>query len=61
MPGVIERYYKGVDGLVVLELDPSRLDAPLKYENTVGGTELFPHLYGALNLAAVTSEKPLIQ
>lgn len=49
-----ERYYKGNGGLAVLKVDVGRLKSPLKYENTKGGEELFPHLYGALNLDAVT-------
>lgn len=47
------RYYKNVDGLCVLVVDVSKLAADVHMENTVGGTELFPHLYGPMNLEAV--------
>lgn len=49
-----ERYYKGQTGLGVLKVEISKLKAPLKFENLTGGEELFPHLYGPLNLDAVS-------
>ncbi|MGB8413381.1 MAG: DUF952 domain-containing protein [Candidatus Binatus sp.] len=45
------RFYRGHHGLVVLCIDESRLKAELKYEAAAG--ELFPHLYGELNVDAV--------
>ncbi len=45
------RFYRGQQGLVVLCIDESRLRAELKYEAASG--EMFPHLYGELNLDAV--------
>lgn len=53
LAGVLERYYAGVAGLQLLEIDPEKLDARLVYENTVGGEELFPHVYGTINMSAV--------
>jgi len=52
------RFYRGQDDLVVLCIDESRLKAELKYEapTMVHGEssgELFPHLYGELNVDAV--------
>ena len=44
---------KGQKNLVLLRINPNQLEAELVYENTTGGTELFPHLYGPLNLNAV--------
>ncbi len=52
------RFYRGQNDLVVLYIEESRLTAELKYEapatprGEVAG-ELFPHLYGELNVAAV--------
>lgn len=46
-------FYRGVKGLALLRIDAGRLSAPVRWENTEGGEELFPHLYGALNLDAV--------
>jgi uncharacterized protein (DUF952 family) len=54
MEGVIRRYFTGQDGLVALCVAVESLRAPLRYENLLGGDELFPHLYGPLNLDAVT-------
>jgi uncharacterized protein (DUF952 family)/L-amino acid N-acyltransferase YncA len=47
------RYFQGQRNLLVLEIDASRLKAPFRFENTSGGTELFPHVYGPINLDAV--------
>ena len=46
------RYFKNVEKLVVLVIDPYRLKMPLKYEPGFGGA-LFPHIYGPLNMDAV--------
>jgi len=46
-------FYKGQDGLVLLHINPKKLTAEVVYENTMGGEEQFPHLYGALNIEAV--------
>ena len=51
--GVLERYYQGVDDLVLLVVDVDAVDHLLRDENTSGGTELFPHLYGPLPAGAV--------
>jgi uncharacterized protein (DUF952 family) len=51
--GVLDRYYQGVDDLVLLVVDVEAVAHLLRDENTSGGTELFPHLYGALPADAV--------
>lgn len=51
--GVLERYYKGQTNLVLLHIDESKLTAPLKEELAPSVNELFPHIYGRLNLDAV--------
>jgi uncharacterized protein (DUF952 family) len=55
LAGVASRYYKNTSDLLLLVVDCGRLHAELVYENTVGGDELFPHLYGPLNRDAVVS------
>ena len=52
------RYYAGRDDLVLLRIDPDRLTAEVRYENTVGGDELFPHVYGPVDRAAVIDARP---
>ena len=54
---VAKARYAGVDDLVLLHVTTERLTAPLKYESADGDS--FPHLYGALNLDAVTDVTPL--
>lgn len=45
---VANRFYRGVPDLLLLWIDAQRLSAPLRYET--GDGEMFPHIYGALNL-----------
>lgn len=58
---VAERYYKAATDLVLLKIDPSRLPLEVKFENLEGGQELFPHIYGELNLEAVVGVKQLLK
>lgn len=51
------RFYSGQSGLVLLQIDPTKLSAPLRYEE-VADHGTFPHLYGPLNLDAVTAIQP---
>ncbi|HTH49447.1 MAG TPA: DUF952 domain-containing protein [Candidatus Limnocylindria bacterium] len=57
--GVSERYYAKRTGLWLLAVDEDRLTCPLRRENTTGGTELFPHVYGPVPLTAVVRHAPL--
>jgi uncharacterized protein (DUF952 family) len=51
---VADVFYSGVHGLVLLVIDPGRLTSELRWEpGTDLATELFPHIYGPLNLEAV--------
>ena len=59
LAGVLERYFAGVEGIALLRIDPARLDAPVVRENTAGGEELFPHVYGEVPTAAIVSVEPL--
>jgi uncharacterized protein (DUF952 family) len=54
----VAKHRAGQDGLVLLAVDEAVLGDALKWEPTRGGA-LFPHLYGALPLAAVRSVQPL--
>ena len=48
---VANRFYRGIPDLLLLWIDPQRLLAPLRFEASDG--EIFPHIYGALNLDSV--------
>ncbi len=50
---VANRMYRGQHGLVLLEIDSRRLQPEIRFENLEGGAELYPHIYGPLNLEAV--------
>lgn len=49
---VADAFYRGMTDLVLLELDPNRLDARVVIESQ------FPHLYGELQLRAVKLVRP---
>ena len=51
--------FRGRHDLVLLSIDPERVDVEIRYENLEGGTELFPHIYGSLNLGAVLAAQML--
>jgi uncharacterized protein (DUF952 family) len=59
---VANAFYTGQNDLVILVVDPTHLRAELKYEapahptaspSLPGAENLFPHLYGPLNMDAV--------
>ena len=48
-------FYASQHGLVLLVIDPKLLHVEVRLEPSADGpAELFPHIYGALNLDAVT-------
>ena len=53
IPATSLRYYADVTDLLVVTVDPARLDAEVRWED-LHGTGVFPHLYGPLPVAAVT-------
>ncbi|MBS2538305.1 DUF952 domain-containing protein [Catenulispora sp. NF23] len=52
--GVANAFYAAAEDLLVLVIDPAKLTAPLRYDPVPGADEPFPHIYGPLNLDAVT-------
>jgi uncharacterized protein (DUF952 family) len=52
VPGTLARHFHTADGLLVLEIDPAALTVPIRIED--GGGDAFPHVYGAIPIAAVT-------
>jgi uncharacterized protein (DUF952 family) len=47
------RYYLGRQDLVLVWIDPQRVKAEIRWEAASG--QVFPHIYGALNLDAVVT------
>lgn len=54
-----QRFYAGRDDVVLLCIDPQRLDVELRVEDLHDHGEAFPHLYGPLALGAVVEARPL--
>lgn len=57
--GVANAFYADAEDLVLLLIDPERLTAPLMYDPVPGAEEPFPHIYGPLNVEAVTGTAEL--
>lgn len=55
---VADFLFRGRKDLVLLSIDPKRLGAEVCYENLDGGGDLFPHVYGAVELDAVVDVHP---
>jgi uncharacterized protein (DUF952 family) len=50
--GSANRFFKAKQDLVILSIDPSSVTAEIRYEGAEPDN-LFPHIYGALNIDAV--------
>ncbi|TDH29132.1 DUF952 domain-containing protein [Segetibacter sp. 3557_3] len=57
--GVLARYFAGAGELLQLEINTNLLEAILKYEYVPASNDVFPHLYGPLNITAVSSIKEI--
>ena len=56
LPFVLQRHFAGQRNLLVLRVDPTRLD--IRWEDSEPGMLPFPHLYGSLPLTAVRGTDP---
>lgn len=52
--GVMQRHFKQHENLVQLLIDPARLTERLQYDKDEEQQQEFPHIYGPLNIEAVT-------
>jgi uncharacterized protein (DUF952 family) len=60
---VAQAFFKGQAGTLLLKIDPARLSSELRWEPPSGGTpppgvpegDLFPHIYGPINLDAIVN------
>jgi glutathione S-transferase len=57
LAGVLERFFAGQRDLLLLRIDAARVAAPVRYE--AADDDVFPHVYGPLNLDAVVEVSPL--
>jgi uncharacterized protein (DUF952 family) len=57
--GVRDAFYRDVtEPLLLLEIDPGRLDVPVVEEVPDGAEQAFPHVYGPLPVTSVVSARP---
>jgi uncharacterized protein (DUF952 family) len=52
---VADARFRDVPDLCVFELDPARLSAPVRVEDSYGSGEEFPHVYGPIPVAAASA------
>lgn len=52
LDAVLGRYYSGVDKVLLLHINPSRLTSDLVAEPSTNG-EIYPHIYGKINKSAI--------
>ncbi len=56
LEGVLERYYQGVEKVLVLEIEPDKLTSKLVNEPSTND-EIYPHIYGKINVDSVVDIK----
>lgn len=56
---VLERYFSGQSGLLKLVIDTDKLSSRYVFDWSPSTQDTFPHIYGPLNIAAVTEVIPL--
>jgi uncharacterized protein (DUF952 family) len=56
--GTADRYYQGLDDVILLTLDSQRLQGEIRMEPSTGG-DLYPHLYGVIPLESVLEAERL--
>jgi uncharacterized protein (DUF952 family) len=57
--GTANLLFADATGLLVIEIDPSRLDRPIVEEDLYGAGERFPHFYAAVPTSAAVGEHRL--
>ena len=58
LAGTLDKHYRGQMGLLLITIDAGALGDALRWEPSRGG-DLFPHLYGTLDLGAVAAVQDL--
>ena len=56
--GSANRHFAAEPAIVVLKLDPTQINPAVKWEESSHGPDPFPHIYGPLNLDAVSDVLP---
>lgn len=68
---IANTFYSDYDDLVLLKIDAEKLTSEIKWESPIhpktnlnhhiNDNELFPHIYGAINLDAIIQVLPLVK
>jgi len=58
LPGTLQKHYAGQTDLMLLTIEAESLGDALKWEPS-RGSDLFPHLYGALPISKIISAREL--
>lgn len=56
LDGVLQRYYSGVESVILLEIDSDKLTSKLVNEPSTGG-EVYPHIYGPIDRNSIVGVK----
>ena len=56
---IADMVYRDREDVVLLEIDPARLTAPIQVEALCADGQAFPHIYGPINRDAVVNVTPL--
>lgn len=58
LPDVKQRYFEGRNDLLLLTIDTEKLTSPVIFEWSPTVQNTFPHVYGPINIDAVTEVNP---
>ena len=58
LAGVKQRYFEGRNDLLLLTIDSDKLTSSLIFEWSPSVQDTFPHVYGPINIDAVTEVNP---
>lgn len=47
------KYFRDKENLLLLKINTPNIKSEIKFENTTGGDEKYPHIYGPIDLKAV--------
>lgn len=59
IPDVLQRYFEGKKQLLKLSIDTSKLKSQLIYEWSPSNAATYPHVYGPINIDAITAVENL--
>lgn len=54
VPRVANHLFRGISGLILLHIDTAHLRSRVVWENLDGGEEPFPHVYGPIEVEAIS-------